>query len=218
MTSGWRTRFESGRRWSPISNSRDCFPRNSVCSHDPDYVARDEAELLDLTQRSSAVTHNHSDAITDGIAEVMFGLPDDIAEIEGGYLARYLFEGRDRFYAQLAPAFVRATQQAMGRCRTTDTLPTSRPAPLVSGYANRPVIALTDSLASLGIDRVGCQRPKARNGLTESLSAIRSRSIGRAKWVLPATRPLGWSNNLPRSSALAAVDFCGFSARRDMVS
>ena len=92
MTSGWRTRFESGRRWSPISNSRDCFPRNSVCSHDPDYVARDEAELLDLTQRSSAVTHNHSDAITDGIAEVMFGLPDDIAEIARGYLATYLVE------------------------------------------------------------------------------------------------------------------------------
>ena len=64
-----------------------------MCSHDPDYVARDEAELLELAQRSSAVTHNHSNAITGGIAEVLFGLPVDIADIARGYLARYLVEG-----------------------------------------------------------------------------------------------------------------------------
>ncbi len=43
------------------------------------------------------MTHNHSDAITGGIAEDLFGLPDDIAKIARGYHARYLVEVGDRF-------------------------------------------------------------------------------------------------------------------------
>jgi ADP-ribosylglycohydrolase len=66
------------------------------------YVASDEQEALELAERSSAVTHNHPNAIAGGVAEVMFGLPDEIKTKAQSYLTNDLIDVVDRFVDHVA--------------------------------------------------------------------------------------------------------------------